>query len=57
MSGDINAINSWARSVGQRARALAQNTGISGAEAREILIRRDAAAKVISDHAKTRTGK
>lgn len=38
MSGDVNAINSWARSLGQRARAMALNTGCSAADAKEHLI-------------------
>lgn len=38
MSGDINAINSWARSISCRAMALAMNTGCSAADAKEHLI-------------------
>lgn len=64
MSGDINAINSWARSVNQRALAIAMNTGCSAADAKEHLIsgkplpRRDSAtaAEVIDQARKTRTG-
>lgn len=62
MSGDINAINSWARSYGQRARALAQNTGINATDAKEILIARDAGnntarLETMARHNKSRTGK
>ena len=38
MSGDINAINSWARSVSCRALAIAMNTGCSAEDAKEHLI-------------------
>jgi hypothetical protein len=60
MSGDINAINSWARSVATRSQALALNTGISGSDARGIIIRRDSqarAAAAIATNRKQRTGK
>lgn len=65
MSGDISAINSWARSYATRANALALNTGINGTDARNILVARDAGRKasgtrsleVIARHNKSRTGK
>jgi len=38
MSGDITAINSWARSINKRALAIAMNTGCSAADAKEHLI-------------------
>ena len=63
MSGDISAINSWARSYATRANALALNLNINGTEARNILVARDAGAKasarsleVIARHNKSRTG-
>lgn len=62
MSGDIGAINSWARSYATRANALAMNTGISAVDAKTILIKRDAgrstrATEAMARNSRGRTGK
>lgn len=55
MSGDINAINSWARSLNKRALAIAQNAGQSAVDVKARLIREDVLAKRRT-HEKQRTG-
>lgn len=41
MSGDIKAINTWARSTACRARAIAMNTGVSVADATAQIMAED----------------